>query len=145
MAWHIYKKDQILPYIAKLTSDCIKQGNLYGILLTGLNVEAIELFQFYIKRTSDIQTPAVSIIHSKFDLSIPSKYVSDWITSYRELLDSWMLWDQRAQYDIKRTALGSTKHVDPKVHIRCKFCPENISSSSKAGKHPDTVGANIVK
>ena len=144
MAWHIFKKDQLLPYIAKLTSDCIKQGNLYGILLTGLNVEAIELFQFYIKRTSDIQTPAVAIIHSKFDLSIPSKYVSDWIMSYRELLDSWMLWDQRAQYDINRTALGSTKHVEPKVHIRCKFCPENISSSSKSGKHPESVGANIV-
>jgi hypothetical protein len=78
-----------------LTPEFIKQGNLYGILLTGLGPECIELFQSYLHRTGDVQTPAVAVIHSTVAKIQNSKLVNGWIESYRELLDSWMLWTQR--------------------------------------------------
>jgi len=83
-----------------LTNECCKTGNLYGILLTGLGPDCIELFQNYIHRTSDVQTAAVAIIHAPLK-NLSSKYVNanGWVESYRELLDSWMLWEQRYAWD----------------------------------------------
>ncbi len=55
---------QLILFINQLTNECVKQGNLYGILLTGLNCECIDLLQAYIHRTNDVQTAAVAIINS---------------------------------------------------------------------------------
>lgn len=117
--------------------DFIKQGNLYGILLTGLNIDCIDLFQYYIHRTSDVQTPAVAIIHSTFTKTMASKYVNGWIESYRDLLDCWMMWEQRAQFDIHRS-----KAPEPKINVRCGYCGENLSSKRKT-KIALNEGANI--
>lgn len=76
-------------------SEVLKQGNLYGILLTGLGIECIELFQSYLHRTGDVQTPAVAIIHSTVAKTLTSKITNAWIERYRDLLDRWMLWTQR--------------------------------------------------
>jgi hypothetical protein len=124
-------------------------GNLYGILLTGLSLECIDLFQSYIHRTSDVQTPAVSIIHSTFNTS-NSKYINGWIESYRDLLDCWMLWEERALYDINRYKTIESKPVEtkpldlrPKIFVRCNYCGENISSKRNK-RNTETVGANMV-
>ena len=103
-----------MSFINKLASDCSKSGNLYGVLITGLyssssssssstststtstsSYDCIDLFQHYINRTGDVQTAAVAIIHSKCEKTSQSKHVTAWIEHYRDLLDSWMLWEQR--------------------------------------------------
>lgn len=148
MALNIFKIEQLTSFINKLANDCIKQGNLYGILLTGLNSDSIELFQTYINITSDVQTAAVTIIHSNCMKTVSNKYVNAWIESYRELLDKWMLWEQRAKYDIRRHDLQKRiehRTNEPKIHIRCGFCAENISTKRKLrSAHENTTGANIV-
>jgi hypothetical protein len=101
---------------------CIANGLLYGILLTGLNIDCIDLFQAYIDRTNDVQTPAVAIIHSNID----NRQTKTWSECYRELLDKWQLWDQRCLYDIFR---NRTNTVPPKVFVKCNFCGENISTA----------------
>jgi hypothetical protein len=132
-----------MQFIAKLTSDCIKYGNLYGILLTGLSSECVDLFQNYIRRTSDVQTPAVAVIHNV--KTITNKYVVGWIESYRELLDSWMLWEQRAHYDInKNNIINGKKIIDPKVYLKCNFCGDNISTKSHKKGGPENNGSAIV-
>lgn len=148
MALNIYKIDLLTSFINKLALDCIKQGNLYGILLTGLNSECIELFQTYIHRTGDVQTAAVAIIHSTCTKTISNKYVNAWIESYRDILDKWMLWEQRAKYDICRMELQKrdTRVQESKINIRCGYCAENISTKRKPrNAHDQTnTGANIV-
>lgn len=56
--------------------------------------------------------------------------MTGWIESYRELLDSWMLWEERCQYDIRCQYQNRGKLVEPKVHIKCNFCGNNISTLS---------------
>jgi hypothetical protein len=130
--------EQLHSYINKLSMECIKQGNLYGILLIGLNHDSmIELFQSYINRTSDVQTAAVAIMHSSIVKTSTAKFMNAWIESYRDLLDCWMLWEQRALYDISRA-----RPVEPKIFLKCGYCGENISSKRKQ-RNLDT-GANIV-
>lgn len=95
--------------------------------MTGLNNDCVDLFQYYIHRTSDVQTPAVAIIHSTFAKTLSSKLVNGWIESYRDLLDCWMLWEQRALYDIHRAKPAP----EPKINVRCLLCGENFSSKEK--------------
>ncbi|RNA42728.1 WD repeat-containing mio [Brachionus plicatilis] len=130
-------KNELSSYLKNLTSSFVKDGNLYGILLTGLNFDCIDLFQFYINRTSDVQTPAVAIINSNCAKILANKYVNDWIESYRNLLDIWMLWEQRAHFDIK---IG--KPQDPKVFIRCLSCGNNLSTRRRTRVQPLEQFAN---
>jgi hypothetical protein len=145
MALNIYKIDKLTDFVNRLALDCIKHGNLYGILLTGLNSECIELFQAYIHRTSDVQTAAVAIIHSTCIKTISNKYVNAWVESYRDLLDRWMLWEQRAKYDICRLEMQKKEvKLEPRVNIRCGYCAENISTKRKF-KNAHENSSNIVR
>lgn len=108
---------------------------MHGILLTGLNFDCIDLFQLYINRTSDIQTPAVAIINSNSEKILENKYVKGWIESYRSLLDTWMLWDQRAHFDNKKGKIHRSvqqmnlfSYINPKVFVRCLSCGNNLST-----------------
>ena len=83
----------LIEQINKLAMECIRAGYLYGVLILGF--ELPDLFKTYIIRTGDVQTPAVAIINSTNAKVLGLKQVDCWIKSYRELLDSWMLWEQR--------------------------------------------------
>jgi len=90
-----------------------------------------------------VQTPAVAVIHNV--KTITNKYVVGWIESYRELLDSWMLWEQRAHYDInKNNIINGKKIIDPKVYLKCNFCGDNISTKSHKKGGPENNGSAIV-
>lgn len=127
MALSIIPQDQIAKFIYDLTDDYVSQGSLYGILFTGLSNDCIDLFQKYIDRTNDIQTVALSIINAS---KLPNHVSTIWIEAYRDLLDKWMLWEQRALFDIKRKI-----PLEPQIYIPCRFCGENISTRVKKLKH----------
>ncbi len=100
-------------------------------------MDCLELFQSYIHRTSDLQTVATAVLHSP--LLNTHKYVNGWIDCYTDLLDRWMLWEQRAQFDVNRNT-----QLPPKVFVRCSHCGENISSrkKSKTDHGANAVGVN---
>lgn len=122
--------EKLVEFVDKLTKYCIEQGNLFGILLTGLNLECLDLFQSYITRSYDVQTAAVAIINSNLenDNSIM------WIETYRGLLDQWMMWEQRALFDIYQNSRDNNlikNQPKPQVHVKCSYCGENISTKGK--------------
>jgi hypothetical protein len=94
--------EKLVEFVDKLTKYCIEQGNLYGILLTGLNLDCLDLFQSYITRSFDVQTAAVAIINSNLE----NENSIMWIETYRGLLDQWMMWEQRALFDIYQNSRG---------------------------------------
>lgn len=128
---------KLINYIKKLGTECISLGYLYGVLLLGLRIECLELFQSYINRTGDVQSPAVVIIHSNDPKVLNHVKVDCWIRSYRELLDSWMLWKQRALYDIIRA-----KPVEPKIFLKCGYCGDNLSTRRRQ-RNQEAQGGNI--
>ncbi|CAF0718217.1 unnamed protein product [Brachionus calyciflorus] len=119
-------KNEFGSHIKTLTNSSIKEGSLYGILLTGLTADCIDLFQYYINRTSDVQTSVTAIINSICPKILSNKFVDGWIKSYRNLLDSWMLWEQRAQFDVKLSRPQAAT-----VYIRCASCGSNLSTKKK--------------
>ncbi|GJJ06539.1 hypothetical protein Clacol_000731 [Clathrus columnatus] len=144
-------------YLRQLTESFRQQGDIEGVILTGLTPLGFEVIQGYVDTTGDVQT--ASILASLVLAPSVSKTIPRWIEAYRTLLDTWRMFHVRCQFDIARgkiirEGLGRAKedaiphshpHVSPgtgqnstKIHprlnwtrpqfvIRCPFCKKNVN------------------
>ncbi|XP_060067051.1 GATOR complex protein MIOS-A-like [Ylistrum balloti] len=132
----IYLSDQKLKeYVDSLSCRMKDQGCLDGLLLTGLTLEGVELLQNYVDRTGDIQTAALAAVYTfPCEMSNNDKVIT-WIESYRELLDRWKLWHERAEFDIIRHSSdshSSLRHNRPQAYVSCNFCGKSIACNTQA-------------
>eukprot|EP01114_Cavostelium_apophysatum_P012662 TRINITY_DN288_c0_g1_i6.p1 TRINITY_DN288_c0_g1~~TRINITY_DN288_c0_g1_i6.p1 ORF type:complete len:932 (+),score=212.05 TRINITY_DN288_c0_g1_i6:136-2931(+) len=115
---------ELSQFITNAISDLTKQGALEGILLTGLDAAGITIFEQYINNTSDIQTAVLALSHV-----VPKRFtdarVEKWVRIYRDLLDNWQLWHERARFDATRV----DNAIPQQVYVRCNFCNQPLSRS----------------
>lgn len=118
-----YLSDSCLTeFVNNQIKTCIELGDLNGILLVGSSSEGVSLLQSYVDISDDIQS--VALIASRFFTSEPFR-IQYWIQTYRNILDGWNLFDQRAQLDI----MMNSKTTLPKaIQLLCNFCGKSISS-----------------
>ncbi|KAL4222251.1 hypothetical protein ACF0H5_018288 [Mactra antiquata] len=118
---------KISVYLSELTKQLKQSGNLDGILLTGLtNEEGLELLGQYVNITTDVQTASLAVIYSAPSELLKNDRVSNWIESYRDLLDGWQLWHQRAKFDIIRHSFDKTR-VPSQGFVSCNYCGKSIA------------------
>ncbi|KAH6939521.1 hypothetical protein HPB50_019012 [Hyalomma asiaticum] len=86
---------KLLEYIEGLAEALVEQGNLDGVLLTGMSEEGSQLLQCYLDRTGDVQTVSVAALQSYPSPLSSSPRAQLWVDHYRHLLDQWQLWYQR--------------------------------------------------
>ncbi|EED88181.1 hypothetical protein THAPSDRAFT_269896 [Thalassiosira pseudonana CCMP1335] len=80
---------------------CLKTGNIEGLLITGLDKRGIGLIQSFVDRCSDVQTAA--LISSRLVLpegGTERRMCSEWLDSYRMLLNNLQMWHSRAAFDV---------------------------------------------
>jgi len=121
-------KTWLIKYLKQLRDLSVKKGKLEGLLVTGLSPtgDTTDIIQGYIDRTGDVQTAALLACQIP-----PNPIFNIWITCYRELLDSWKMWSQRAHFDVNRR---KREPINPQVFLRCKFCSgafTNLNPNSK--------------
>ena len=79
-------------------------GNLEGLAVSGITKGGIEILQAYVDATGDVQTAA--LVTSRVILPKDWKWEIDicteWLTSYRSLLNTWRMWSARANFDVDR-------------------------------------------
>ncbi|XP_046846433.1 LOW QUALITY PROTEIN: GATOR complex protein MIOS-like [Xenia sp. Carnegie-2017] len=131
--------DKLVSFLYELSRKMIDAGNLEGILVTGMTESGLSLLQNYINKTGDIQTACLLAINS-----LSPKYLNDstkvdnWIQSYRDLLDRWGLWHERAKFDIYHSnKIGGFKVESQQISVSCSFCGNSILSKnpvSQAGR-----------
>lgn len=114
--------NKLYEYIRSLTSKLVEEGNLEAILLTGNDTEGLRLLQRYLDNTNDIQSTALLAIRA-----FNSESANDWIQSYRNLLDTWQLWNERALFDIMLSQHRSSEKHPQQVFVSCNFCGKSIS------------------
>ncbi|RKP14387.1 hypothetical protein BJ684DRAFT_1125, partial [Piptocephalis cylindrospora] len=93
--------DELFRYIHDLADHAVRQGQIEGILLTGLTPRGIDLLGAYVDRTGDIQT-ACLVVSQTETRRFRDHRVDEWIDSYRRLLDRWRMYQHRALLDIAR-------------------------------------------
>jgi hypothetical protein len=59
IALRFFDDSELLHFIDKLIREAKQHGELHGLMLTGINKDAIEILQAYVDSTGDIQTAAM--------------------------------------------------------------------------------------
>ena len=150
--------DEVLVYLRYLLKESLKFGNIEGVFLTGLdskNKACIEILQQYIDIHQDIQTVALLVCRNP---NICSPFIEGseldtlWLFEYRQLLNRWEMFMQRALLDVelgakyrsfqlkaKNQQVGeaatdslSTNAMDSNQDKSRNNIPEKTSSSSMA-------------
>ncbi|XP_014672958.1 PREDICTED: WD repeat-containing protein mio-like [Priapulus caudatus] len=125
---------KMMDYVEKLTVQMADDGNLDGILLTGLTREGLELLQRYVDLTSDVQSTCFIMAHATPDV-MKDVSVKQWAESYRDLLDVWRLWHQRALFDVHWFQGDAGSRPPQQVTVCCNFCSKSISTTGQ-GRGP---------
>lgn len=118
--------NKLSEYLKQLTQKLTDEGDLAGLLLTGTSIEGVTLLQNYLDATGDMQTVSLIAIRTFPNDLLADGQVQDWINSYRELLDSWLMWTQRALFDVALQGRSSTR-PSQSIYVSCNFCGKTLS------------------
>lgn len=141
--------DKLNIYLSETMSTLVENGDLNGILLTGITHDGLSLLQRYIEISSDIQSVSLIVLHS-----LPSVICNDpraqlWVECYRGMLDCWRLWHQRAQFD-NLWYSNSLNMTRPPNHIliSCNYCGSTINKfqqqqQQQSINQPPPISANL--
>ena len=94
-------------YLDSCITQCQETGNLEGIIITGLDRRGLLLLQYYVDIFSDVQTAA--LVSSR--VILPGEWVmerqmcSEWLDNYRDLMNTFSMWQNRAMFDVGRAEL----------------------------------------
>jgi len=125
-----YLPDAMLAsYIDNLTAAMVEEGHLEGLLLTGLTSDGLNLLEKYVTKTSDVQTTSLIIVNTKVTEALRDPRVTGWLESYRDLLDCWRLWHQRAKLDSFIYGAESGRKVPNQICISCNYCGKPVSAN----------------
>lgn len=134
VALRFLNDNDLTTFLQKTSSSVIANGELEGLILTGITPNGIDLLQSYVNKTSDIQTAAL-ISSFGSPRYFKDKRVDEWVQSYRGMLNSWGLFAMRSKFDILRTKLSTTSsgeiktRVKPRqLYIQCINCKKNINN-----------------
>ncbi|XP_064613766.1 GATOR2 complex protein MIOS-A-like [Liolophura sinensis] len=130
---------KLADYIDRLTARLTEEGDLGGILLTGLTTEGVTLLEKYVDNTGDVQSAALACISTFPSEIAKDKRVQAWIDNYCNLLDRWRLWHQRAELDNLRycnSGLSGLSQPPSQVYVSCNFCGKSISSNNPVRQRP---------
>ena len=128
------------------TARVIRNGDLEGILLTGLGERSLELFQTYLTRSADLQTVVLATAFTN------PRYVDDvrwemWRDTYFDQLQSWRCFHERARFTVKharlcRKGLVVLKDGKGQVSRQGSHLPSSSSPSPSAPVAPVTLKCN---
>ncbi|CAG8879032.1 unnamed protein product [Penicillium nalgiovense] len=153
--------DELSEYLKGATSQAIRQGDIEGVVLTGLGHLAMGLFQSYIGKFNDVQTPVLAMSHTVPRLISNQKHIVQfeaWRETYRLQMNSWKLQLERARFDVGSRRFAVTadgrKLMPPppqQVSLTCNYCTNpltqhdhstQISPSTKSAEHVHPTTGN---
>ncbi len=148
----MYLDDQELTqYINGTTAESIEQGDIEGIIFTGLTGQAIPLLQNYIVKFSDLQTAilAVSFASPRY---FTDYLVDVWRESYRATLNTYRMFIPRVHFDVQSTKLSTPPNrkallppAPRQISLRCNNCDQSLDRNSDNAAPPGlstSFGAN---
>lgn len=129
--------DQLTTYLEEATTEAIRQGDIEGIIFTGLgHPSALDLFQSYINKSNDVQTPVLAMSHTvpRFINYEPAKTrFKSWRETFRWQMNSWKLQLERARFDVGSRKFAITwdgrRLLDPprqQVSLTCNYCTKPL-------------------
>ena len=97
-------RSHLQSYLLNCLTKSQEVGSVEGLVISGLSKEGIKILQAFVDRTSDVQTAAlvVSRVLLPPDWTEERKICTEWVETYRGLLNTWQMWQSRAMFDVDR-------------------------------------------
>ncbi|KAI8050673.1 uncharacterized protein B0P05DRAFT_563144 [Gilbertella persicaria] len=129
IALRVLDDEQMTLYLNRTLEKLVQEGDVEGVVLTGLTVKGVDLLERALDRYGDVQTASLVMSYT-----VPKRFkdnrVEDWVESYRSLIDRWQMWHARAKFDIQRgKRMNSSEIAPPQVYVRCNFCAQSLGHS----------------
>jgi hypothetical protein len=127
---------ELTEFLKAMTANATEDGNLEGVLLTGLGDGMVPLLARYIELTNDLQTAvlAATFTSPKF---VRHPFILHWRESYRTQLNSWKLWIQRSRFDTQairiNTAWDAVRTIEPPSRhfvLKCANCEQQLDKQA---------------
>ena len=124
---------ELSGFIQTETARAVKNGDLEGVLLTGLGEQAMDLFQTYITRTNDLQT---AVLATAFTNPL---YVDDvrwkmWKETYFMQMQAWRCFIPRTRFTVQHNRLACTRdgfclveQPPAQVTLSCLHCNGSLA------------------
>ncbi|KAI8936688.1 hypothetical protein NX059_007080 [Plenodomus lindquistii] len=125
---------QLSHFLSTITTCCIADGDISGLLLTGLTSRALDLLQVYITSHPPHLQDAVLLLSRACPLYIQDARWTLWKEIYLEQLQSFRAFLQRTRYvkqhnrcSVTREGRSTNKPAQPSLTIRCLNCQQNLA------------------
>lgn len=125
---------ELSGFIQSETARAIRNGDLEGILLTGLGSQAMDLLQTYVTRTNDLQS---AVLAASFTNPL---YVDDirwemWKDTYFQQMQTWRAFNERTKFVIQHNRLARTRErssakigkTPAQVALKCAHCHGSLA------------------
>ncbi|XBW37926.1 hypothetical protein QEN19_003506 [Hanseniaspora menglaensis] len=124
-------------FLSKMTKTVVSQGQLEGLIFTGITPLGLDLLETYVNRTSDVQTSASIAIYGS-PRYFEDKRLNQWSDIYKNLLKSWGLFEIKCKYDILRIRVSkdsqgvvTAEQPQRQIYIQCMACKKNTHLSNE--------------
>ncbi|PGH17314.1 hypothetical protein AJ79_01198 [Helicocarpus griseus UAMH5409] len=145
---------ELSSYLREAIDKATKNGDIEGVVLTGLDHLAMDLFRYYINKFGDIQTPVLAMSHTvpRFITDAPNSTLFEaWRETYRRQMNSWKLHLDRARFDVESRKLAATwdgrrliKPPPQQISLICNYCTRPLSQQdgTESPVHP-SIGIEV--
>lgn len=120
---------KLAEYVKQRIQRAIEHGDLNGLLLTGESLDGINILQAYMDASFDVQTVALIAINYFRNEHFTDNRIQYWISSYLDYLNSWGLWEKRAELDINIENIRASSRSSRTVYLSCNFCGKSVSNA----------------
>ena len=126
---------ELSSYVRRTAERCVADGDIEGLLFTGLTPVGMDLLQTYLDTSGDVQS--VALLAALNPARAHDARTERWLDAYRDLLDQWRLFHYRCQLDIDRGRILSEamehgevapyKWTPPQISLRCNYCNKPLT------------------
>ncbi|KJX96835.1 hypothetical protein TI39_contig598g00029 [Zymoseptoria brevis] len=139
---------ELAGFIQSETARAVKNGDLEGLLLTGLGEQAMDLLQTYVSKTNDLQTAVLAMAFTN-PLYVDDARWNMWKETYFNQMQSWRAFSERAKFVIQHSRMSRTwegQSVLPaptgQLTLRCNHCQSSLSRHDGRSLADNTRGLN---
>jgi WD repeat-containing protein mio len=143
-----FSDDQLTNWLQDQVATAVQDGDVEGIVLTGITDTMVDIFARHIEKFNDVQTATLVL-----SICYP-RYIDDircraWRNAYRALLQRHKFFFQRTKFEVestkrsKREGVPTIKPPSRQIALRCVYCDASTSLANQhAGPPPPSVSPN---
>ena len=133
-----FSDDQLTTWLQEQVSRAVEDGDIEGIVLTGITDAAVDIFARYIQKFHDVQT-ATLILSICYPRYIDDVRCAAWRSAYRAHLQRHKLFFHRTKFDVestkrsKREGVPTLRPPSRQIALRCVYCDAETSLANNHG------------